>query len=285
MPSRSTMPRVGEVVEPSGRRDQDVGSVDALGLFLHVRTAVDGLDPQLRGRRRSSRNSSHTCWASSRVGHQHERRRQRGRRRVQLVHDGQGEAQGLAGAGLRTGQGVTPGTGVLPHHGLDREGLRSCRALPVPRRPARRPRVRGTSRVPRSPDKATAGDYSSNAPSKAPTRCDTISSWARASDSLRSGSRPGRRTMPIRSRWSRSSGCSEDHSASSSSAPSVGRAVPVDLQHAHRAHADRCEPTTAPGSRRAPGTPRAVRAAPGTAGSAARSRRADRCASADRSGC
>ena len=187
MPSRSTMPRVGKVVEAARRRDQHVGAIDALGLLLDVRAAVDRHHPHLRGagdrqevfarpvaRARASapaRAPRAAAWTPGRVG-----------RRWAARTQGSCRSRSSSWPGCRARIGRPP----TPWPGSGR--VRSYHALPVPRRPARRPRVRESSRVPRSPVQATAGDYSSNAPSNAPTRCDTISSCASASASLRSGS-------------------------------------------------------------------------------------------------
>ena len=113
-------------------------------------------------------------------------------------------AERLAGAGLRLRQHVAPGIASAHHHRLDRERARRCRPSSAATTGSETPRIRKTLVI-----SLRRSVYSSNAPSNAPTRWDTIKSCASASDSRSGARRPGRTARsPIRSRCSRSSGCS-----------------------------------------------------------------------------
>jgi len=95
----------GQVVEPPGRRDQDVGLTDGLRLCGDGHAAVRGRRAQALGPATSAISSA-TWTASSRVGTS--TKAAGGGLRVEALHDRNTEGQGLAGPGGRFRQDVVP---------------------------------------------------------------------------------------------------------------------------------------------------------------------------------
>ena len=75
------MPPLGEILEPAGSRDDDVGALQPLGLRADRRAAVRGLDAEPFGAPIRA-SSPQTCVASSRVGTRTSAGARRCRRRV-----------------------------------------------------------------------------------------------------------------------------------------------------------------------------------------------------------
>ena len=113
---------VGEILQASGGGDEDVRIPHALRLLGDARAAVHHLGLQMLRARDIDQVVLDLLRELAR-GHQDQRG---GMLRVigrELLDDRDREPQRLAGAGLRLGERIAAGRGVLDHHHLDREGL------------------------------------------------------------------------------------------------------------------------------------------------------------------